>query len=629
MHITTCRRPAPGRKLVAALLLPLLLVGSLAPGWAGPLDSPRDITLANALDPTEAPARTLAPGPTRRQAVGEPSARAADASREPAIALPPAEPAPLSDFERLVTAANGGSPVRRLGKHGQRPPVWRPPEFPARVPPNYVLQAGDEISLVLWGGIDADARLRVDRQGRIQLPRVGPLAAAGVAMGELDGLIRARLARVFKGFEMSVSLTDAGPISVQVAGFVEQPGLRVLPPLTTLSSALQALHGQTEAGSQRRVGLQRRGETIKTYDPYRLASEQGQRDDPLLQSGDTLYIHEAGTQVAVIGSVNRVAIYELLAGETVADLLRWAGGFTPVAERSRIGLQRISQRYDRGAAELLLPRDIDQALENGDILRVLAHTDLQAPSQLLSKRVRVDGEVLRPGDYLLPKDATLPDLIAAAGGFTEIAFPYGAELKRDSVRATQESNYTRALAELESEIDRFRLQRSAADASPTSLQAGQQLLDRLRRRPPDGRVVLDVEAAAAQLPPTLLENGDRLHVPPRNRSVGVFGSVYNAGSFEHRGERSLGDYLRRAGGATDGGNTASMFVVRANGSVLSASEQGGWRGSDKFSNAAALPGDTVFVPERLDRSTLTQATKDWTQILYQFGLGIAALLAIK
>lgn len=619
MPILTHRRAA--LCWLFAAFFPLAL-----PSWAGGAQPQRDPVgaLSNPIDP--APESI-----NRRQTVQRPTAEAPVVSSTPKADLVAPLPAEQpTDFERLATAANRGIAVRRFShllRHSPLPPA----AAPARVPPDHLLQIGDEISLTLWGDIDVDLRMRVDALGRITLPRVGPLTVAGTSMSELEGLIRKRLSRVFKGFEMSVALTDLSPVRVRLAGFVQAAGTHVFPPLTTLAGALQTLQGQMQAGSHRRVSLRRGRGPAQMYDYYQLSSENGQQDDPLLQAGDTIYVHEAGPQVAVIGSVNRVAIYEMLPDETVADLLRWAGGFSPVAERQRIGLLRISRRYGEGADELLLPRDLGQRLENGDLLHVLSHADLQAPSQLLHKRVRVDGEVKQPGEYLLRRDATLADAVAAAGGLTEMAFPFGTELKRESVRRAQEANYRRALSELESEIDRSRLQRGADDqvAVAANATAGEQLLERLRRNPPDGRIVLDIETEATALPTTLLEDGDRINVPPRNRSIGVFGSVYNAGSFEHRGERTLGDYLRRAGGSTDGGNTRAMFVVRANGSVVSASEQSVWRSGDKLAELPALPGDTLFVPERLDRSTLTQTSKDWTQILYQFGLGIAALLAIK
>jgi polysaccharide biosynthesis/export protein len=145
---------------------------------------------------------------------------------------------------------------------------------------------------------------------------------------------------------------------------------------------------------------------------------------------------------------------------------------------------------------------------------------------------------------------------------------------------------------------------------------------------PSGRVVLQLEPEGRELPPLALEDGDRLLVPPRPTSIGVFGSVFNGGSYLFNPGRSLEDYLALAGGPKRGADERSTFVIRANGSVVSNQQKSGWFGSGSgLGGVRAEPGDTIFMPEELEKTNFTQAAKDWTQILYQFGLGIAGIVA--
>jgi protein involved in polysaccharide export with SLBB domain len=106
--------------------------------------------------------------------------------------------------------------------------------------------------------------------------------------------------------------------------------------------------------------------------------------------------------------------------------------------------------------------------------------------------------------------------------------------------------------------------------------------------------------------------------------------VFNAGNYLREDGLSLADYLRQAGGPTRGADAGSSFVLRANGTVVSNLQEQGWgrglRGS--FERIPALPGDTLFVPEELDKTTFVQYAKDWTQILAQFALGVAALVTL-
>jgi len=325
----------------------------------------------------------------------------------------------------------------------------------------------------------------------------------------------------------------------------------------------------------------------------------------------------------------------LKSGETVADLLRMAGGFSAVADRSRLSIERLDDRATVRIVQLALPAGNTATLSSGDVLRAFSAVDSALPVQRQNKRVRVEGEVLRPGEYVLPPESSITDALAAAGGLTDKAYPFGTEFNRESVRLTQQQNYERALRDLETDLARnTSAQRtSSADEAAAATardSANARLLTALRGQRPSGRIVLQLDPASRDLPPLALEDGDRLFIPPRPTAVGVFGSVFNAGSYLFGEGRALDDYLNLAGGPTRGADSDSTFVIRANGSVVSVLQQGGWlrRGSG-LSRVKAEAGDTVFVPEEMNKTTFVQSAKDWTQILAQFGLGIAAINSLK
>jgi len=546
--------------------------------------------------------------------------------------LPEAPPPEPSEFEQLATAANDGKPVSRLGSQARRVEgLAGERETAARVPPHYVVQVGDEISISTWGSVDAQWQLRVDRAGRITLPRVGPVALAGATAADIEGRLRSRLNQVFKSFEVSAAVTDVSPMRVHITGFVERPGDYVVPGLSTISSALATAQGPSAGGSYRRIRLMRDDKPLVVFDLYGLLREGQRRDDRLLHPGDVLYVEPVGPQVAVLGSVNRPAVFEFLPGETVADVLRLAGGFSSVAERSMVELERLRERSSQGAVALALPAEETKALSDGDIVRARSQVLASLPSQTRNKRVLVEGEVRQPGEYLLPATATLQDAVTAAGGPTTKAFLFGTSLRRESVRITQEDNYNRALRELETELTRNAANRATRTENAVDANASvQNFVARLRERRPEGRMVLDIDPINPLLPALLLEDGDRIQLPPTNQSVGVFGSVFSAGSFVLSQGRSLGHYIQRAGGPTGGADYGAAFVVRANGNVLSASQSGSfWARTSRFEAEPALAGDTVFVPEELFRGSFVQGAKDWTQILYQLGVGLAALRTVR
>jgi len=499
------------------------------------------------------------------------------------------------------------------------------------VPADYLLQAGDEIALTLWGSVEADLRLTVDRSGRISIPRVGTIMVSGVRYAELPDLISRRVAQVYKNFQLSVSLGQLRGIRVFVTGFVAKPGIVMVSSLSTLSQALLRAGGPAASGSFRNVQLRRGRDVVATFDLYDLLLNGDRSADRLLQPDDVILVGPIGAQVAMIGSINRPAIFELKPGETVNDVLRMAGGFSPVADASRLALERMA---DRGGARVTLlqqPETGNQPLRNGDVLRAFNITELTLSTVPQNKRVRIEGEVGKPGEYVLPPNSTISDALAAAGGLTSNAYLFGTEFNRLSVRATQQQNYDRALRDFETDLIRAPVTQRAGNADEAAAltavaTSGERLVEKLRAIKPTGRLVLQLEPHATSLPEMALEEGDRLYIPARPNTVGVFGSVFSAGSYLHNGGRTVGEYLRLAGGPTRRADANSVFVVRANGTVSSSlAESGFFSRGNQIAGLATEPGDTIFVPDEISRTTWVQGAKDWTQILYQFGLGIAGL----
>src|SRR5262249_22505598 len=160
------------------------------------------------------------------------------------------------------------------------------------------------------------------------------------------------------------------------------------------------------------------------------------------------------------------------------------------------------------------------------------------------------------------------------GGLTPAAYVFGTEFSRESVRVTQQQNYERALQDLETAFAKATSTQRASTPEDATVQAARaaataRLIERLRASRPTGRIVLQLPPEGGQLPDLALEDGDRIYVPPYPTTVGVFGSVFNAGSFLYAGSRNVDDYLRLAGGPTRGADERSVFVIRANGSVVS------------------------------------------------------------
>lgn len=503
------------------------------------------------------------------------------------------------------------------------------------VPADYVVGTDDELQIALWGSVDADLRVMVDRSGRISIPRVGTIMVAGVRYGDLTEVISRRVGQVFRNYQISVSLGQIRSVRVYLTGYVKRPGVYTVGGLSSVVNALMRSGGPASAGSLRSIELRRGKDTITRYDLYDLLLKGDRSADRVVQNGDVIHVGPIGPQVALVGSVNRPAIFEMKPGEKVADIVAMAGGFTAVADRNRLAIERLDDRSKTRITQLSLPEDSAQAPGSGDVLRAFSAVEATQPVARQNKRVRIEGEVLKPGEYVLPPGVTTRMAVGLAGGLTPNAYVYGTELTRESVRVAQQQSYDRALRDMETEFARASATQRAisADEAATFEQrstATSRLIEKLRQVRPTGRIVLQLEPDASTIPDLPIEDGDRVYVPARPTTVSVFGSVFNSGAFLLESGRTVGDVLNLAGGPTRGSDPGSTFVLRPNGSVLSQLQRSSFFGLvGGVTKIKAEPGDTVFVPEMMNKTTWTQDLKEWTQIMYQFGIGAAALKTLQ
>jgi protein involved in polysaccharide export with SLBB domain len=272
-------------------------------------------------------------------------------------------------------------------------------------------------------------------------------------------------------------------------------------------------------------------------------------------------------------------------------------------------------------------------LEPGDIVTIFSKEDIRGPQSKQNTFVRLEGEFQTAGVYQIEPGETLRQLLARVGGVTSNAYVYGAEFTRESTRIQQQERLDEALGRLEVEMQRSGVKRAQsvvaaeqAQSLEAEAQAQRALLVKLRQIRASGRIVLEVKPEAKSLkdfPDLILEDGDRLLVPPRPSTVSVFGSVYNQNAYIYRQGKQVSDYLAQAGGPTKDADKSSLYVLKADGSVISR-QQGGWFGRG-INGERMNPGDSIIVPEDLDKLSWTRELKDWTQIFYQFALGVVGL----
>jgi protein involved in polysaccharide export with SLBB domain len=349
-------------------------------------------------------------------------------------------------------------------------------------------------------------------------------------------------------------------------------------------------------------------------------------DNVILQTRDRLLVHRTMAKVDaptvnISGEVAKPGRYPLTTDMRVEDLVRVAGGLKRSAFADNADLTRFAA--GNGAAEHLevklaaaLSSDVNEnvPLRNGDVLAVR-----QIPQwNDLGASVSVSGEVQHPATYGIEPGERLSSLLARCNGFTSEAFPYGAVLLRQEVRDVEMKSHLELLGRLKAEEGYLKAlpdgDAGQKEAKLTAIAQTDTTLQQLEATAPVGRMVIHIPTDIRRLAKTAadvpLRDGDVLIIPKKTNYVVVTGQVFNPTAVSYVPGRSAKWYLSQSGGLTQIADRAGVFVVRADGSVLSARNNSGFWLGDPL-NAVLKPGDSIVVPERAPKI----ATRNWAALV--------------
>jgi protein involved in polysaccharide export with SLBB domain len=438
-------------------------------------------------------------------------------------------------------------PVRKTGVAGLKPFGYDlfkdasstfAPFTDVPVPSDYIVGAGDQLSIQLYGNQNRSLRLVVGRDGRISFPELGPISVGGRTFAQVVTDIEQRVARQMIGVRASVAMGDTRSLRVFVMGEAQRPGSYTVSGLATMTSAIYAAGGVKPIGSLRDVQLKRNGALIRRLDLYDLLLRGDTSDDAKLLSGDVIFIPPVSATVAVDGEVHRPAIYEVEATTTVAEAVSLAGGLTAEADASRVALVRVDAQ--RARVVLDVPLDSGPAagerLRNGDSLRVLR----LRPT--LDRGVTLEGHVHRPGPVAWHEGLRLTDVVGSVDELRP-----NADLGYVLIR--RETPPNRRIVALSADL-------SAALRDPASPA-------NLPLTPRDRIVVFDTESGRNQLlNPMLDELRRQASIGQPGEIVRIDGRVKARGEYPLEPNMHVSDLLRAGGGLQDAAYGAKAELTR-------------------------------------------------------------------
>jgi protein involved in polysaccharide export with SLBB domain len=388
------------------------------------------------------------------------------------------------------------------------------PTMNIATPQNYTVGPGDQVVVDVYGASQKSLQLTVSPDGEIIVPGYGPIQVSGLTVASANAKIRSTLGSRYSSSHIKLSVGQTRSILVNVMGEVKVPGTYTLSAFATVFHALYMAGGINDLGTLRNIKVFRNGNLVTVVDIYEYILNGRLAGNIRLQENDVIQVGPYDCLVGITGKVKRPMFYEMRKNESVATLLKYAGGFTGDAFKKAVRLTRQSgERYsvynvDEFEMSSFQVEDGDAVVVDGMLNRY-------------ENMVEVKGAVFRPGQYQLGKEVTsVRTLLQAAEGVTEDAFT-----ARGVMHRMKEDRSLEVIA-------------------------------------------VDVKGILAGTAPDIpLKNEDVLFIPTQTdlrseRTLTITGEVMSPGTYQYADNTTLEDLVLQAGGLTDAASTVKVDVSR-------------------------------------------------------------------
>ena len=485
---------------------------------------------------------------------------------------------------------------------------------------NYIVDYGDVIKIQIFG---ASGKIRnnmylveVQRDGSVTLDDIGSLSIAGLNFEQAVDTIKQMYAQSFIGLDVIVTLNRTRDINVLVTGNIEFPGIYTLSGNSNILQALNVAGGPKENGSLRRVVIKRKNKPDMNIDLYQALIFGDIDSIPFLMSGDSVYIEPVKNLVRAGYGFNNTAVFEMLDGETIDDLIGFSGGLKLEAKTESLNLVRFENNSFK-SYEINSIQKYNQELKNLD--------SVYAAKERIGV-VSITGNVKNPGKYSISSTDRLSDIIERSGGYTKSAYPLGASLYRKSNRELETLFVEKAYRNIISFIA----------SNPAALSGGGSndslgiVLSEIKSHKPVGRVITDFDLVNLKnniQSNIYLNDEDTIHVPSYDSNVYIFGEVGNPGSVVFNESANMKEYIDKAGGFTRYSSKDSVFIVSPNGETRKVYANG--LRQYIAQDIDVYPGSVIYVPRHIGKIEGVNFYATVAPIFSSLALSIASLNSIN
>jgi protein involved in polysaccharide export with SLBB domain len=395
------------------------------------------------------------------------------------------------------------------------------PSLNLPTPQNYMVGAGDQLLIDVYGASQQSFDLTVTPEGRILVPNIGPIQVGGSTIEAATSRIKTSLGRIYSGLLganpntfVQVRLGNIRSITVSMVGELTKPGTYTLPSFATVFNCLYAAGGPNENGAFRNIQVYRNSRLVATVDIYQFLVKGEQGFNITLQDNDVVIVPPVQARVEITGPVRREGFFEVKPNESIADLYQYTGGFLPQAYQERVTIRRIENNQrkvidvTKDQFDTFSPKDGDEIFISESLTR-------------FANRVQISGAVFRPGEYSLGEgQLTVKELINRAEGLKPEAF-----------------------------VNRATLYRTNSDLT-------------LGAESVDLKGIL-----AGNQEDIVLKNEDLLFIPSRydiqeEFYVKISGEINSPGTYPYASSMTVGDLILRSGGLLESATNSSIEIAR-------------------------------------------------------------------
>ncbi len=455
-------------------------------------------------------------------------------------------------------------------------------------PEEYTVGPGDEFTIYLWGQLDAGQLLRVNPEGKLLIPYVGPVEVSGVTLVKAKDIIVRRVKERYDKVDVSVELSNLRRFRVFVTGEVEKPGTYQAWSVDRVFDLTEKAGGIKEGGSKRNIRVYNQNGDILSADQVSFLNIGDLSANPYVNTGDVIYVPPEKEVVTIFGAVSIEGIYEFREGENISDLIDLAGGLQPSAWLDEVDLVRFKED---GITKDYFILDLREVSNKGNPSSNSPDRNLllKPDDQVFIRHMRswhpkmvvwTRGELNHPGAYPIEEGTTtLTQLIKQAGGFTEDAFLAGAKITRWVVYQAPDP-----------ELERLKEIAKVAGGVEEMSELEYEYF-KTKSREEKGSVAVNFEKLFLQgdmSQDIFLKHGDMIDIPRKQETINVSGQVRYPGLTPFELGKRVSFYIDRSGGYSWNANKDKTRVIKG--------KTGLWLKPDKA--VQIEPGDTIFVPER-------------------------------